>query len=273
MSLEGPPADDQTVLKFIHITDPHLVRRGERVHGLDPGARLEHCIGEINDRHEDAVFCVITGDLVNNGDDDGYSELGRLLEQLRVPTRLLLGNHDHREGFARALADAPRDSQGFVQSALTYPGYRFLFLDTHDEGSKAGRYCARRLDWLNEQLATAADRDVFLFMHHPPFRVGIPNLDRIGLVDVDDFVSTIGRYHNLRHIFFGHAHRPISGHWRKISFSTLFATNHQLALDLTLVEQPRYTHEGPVYGIVLVDAERIVIHSQHLFGDSALGQQ
>lgn len=68
MSSEGPPAGDQTVLKFIHVTDPHLVRRGERVHGLDPGARLERCIGEINDRHEDAEFCVITGDLVHDGD-------------------------------------------------------------------------------------------------------------------------------------------------------------------------------------------------------------
>ncbi len=252
------------MLKFIHVTDTHLVGRGVRVHGLDPGARLERCIAEINERHADAAFCVITGDLVHNGDDDGYGELGRLLGRLRVPTRLLLGNHDRREGFARAFAGAPRDPQGFVQSALTCPGYRFLFLDTHDEGSKAGRYCARRLDWLNEQLATAADRDVFLFMHHPPFRVGIPNLDRIGLVDVDDFVSTIDRYRNLRHIFFGHAHRPISGHWRRISFSTIFATNHQLALDLTLTERPRYTPDGPVYGIVLVDTERVVIHSQHL---------
>ena len=251
------------MLKFIHVTDPHLVGRGGCVHGLDPGARLERCIREINDRHEDAMFCVITGDLVHMRDDDGYRELRRLLKRLRVPARLLLGNHDHREGFARALADAPRDSQGFVQSALTCPGYRFLFLDTHDEGSRAGRYCARRLDWLNEQLATAADRDVFLFMHHPPFPVGIPSLDRIGLVDVDDFVSTIDRYRNVRHVFFGHAHRPISGHWRKISFSTLFATNHQVALDFTSGGKPRYTHEGPVYGIVLVDAERVVVHSQH----------
>ena len=255
------------MLKFIHVTDPHLVGRGERVHGLDPAARLERCIREINDRHEDASFCVITGDLVHKRDDDGYRKLRRLLERLRVPARLLLGNHDHREGFARALPDAPRDSQGFVQSALTRSGYRFLFLDTHDEGSRAGRYCTRRLDWLNEQLATAADRDVFLFMHHPPFPVGIPSLDRIGLVDVDDFVSTIDRYRNVRHVFFGHAHRPISGHWRKISFSTLFAVNHQVALDFTWGGKPRYTHEGPVYGIVLVDAERVVVHSQHLSGE------
>ena len=251
------------MLKFIHVTDPHLVGRGGRVHGLDPGARLERCIREISDRHHDASFCVITGDLVHRRDEDGYLELRRLLERLPVPVRLLLGNHDHREGFARALADAPHDSQGFVQSALACSGYRFLFLDTHDEMSKAGRYCARRLHWLNEQLATAADRGVFLFMHHPPFPVGIPSLDRIGLVDADDFVATIDRHDNVRHVFFGHAHRPISGHWRKISFSTLFATSHQLALDFTPGEEPRYTHEGPVYGIVLIDAERVVIHTQH----------
>ena len=71
----------------------------------------------------------------------------------------------------------------------------------------------------------------------------------------------------MRHVFFGHAHRPISGRWRKISFSTLFATNHQVALDFTSGGKPLYTHEGPVYGIVLVDAERVVVHSQHLSGE------
>ena len=273
MSSASAPAGDRAVLKFIHVTDPHLVGRGGRVHGLDPGARLERCIDEINDHHEDAAFCVITGDLAHNGDDGGYGELARLLGRLRVPARLLVGNHDRREGFARALAGAPRDAHGFVQSALNHPGCRFLFLDTHDEGSKAGRYCGWRIDWLNEQLATAGDRDVFLFMHHPPFAVGIPGLDRIGLLDVDDFVSTIDRHHNVRHIFFGHAHRPISGHWRRISFSTLFATNHQLALNLAPVERPRYTHEGPAYGIVLLDADRVVVHTRDLSGDRPVNSQ
>src|SRR5256885_8190549 len=45
--------------------------------------------------------------------------------------------------------------------------------------------------------------------------------------------STLFPYTTLfRSLSFGHIHRPISGSWRGIPFSTLRGTNHQVALHL-----------------------------------------
>ena len=49
-------------MKFIHLTDTHLVAPGRELHGLDPARRLETCAARIAARHADAAFCVLTGD-------------------------------------------------------------------------------------------------------------------------------------------------------------------------------------------------------------------
>ena len=42
----------------------------------------------------DVVLC--TGDLVNDGTDEQYAHLRRLLEPIEAPIRLVCGNHDDR---------------------------------------------------------------------------------------------------------------------------------------------------------------------------------
>ncbi|RWK41303.1 MAG: phosphodiesterase, partial [Mesorhizobium sp.] len=70
------------------------------------------------------------------------------LRDLRVPTRLLLGNHDSRESFVRAFPDEARDSDGFVQSVHESSAGRLIFLDTLVEGYGHGSLSDGRLEWL-----------------------------------------------------------------------------------------------------------------------------
>ena len=46
-----------------------------------------------------------------------------------------------------------------------------------------GARCERRAAWLAQQLRQAGDEPVHLYIHHPPFPVGIPAMDRIALRD------------------------------------------------------------------------------------------
>ena len=59
-------------MKFIQITDLHLVPKGEMLHGLDPYDRLKECINDINHSHKDAEVCVITGDLAHGANQQAY---------------------------------------------------------------------------------------------------------------------------------------------------------------------------------------------------------
>jgi hypothetical protein len=123
-----------------------------------------------------------------------------------------------------------------------------------------GVLCAKRARWLSDRLAED-DRPVLLFMHHPAFVLGIPAMDRIAILETGPFQAALdGNGHRIKHLFFGHIHRPIFGTWRGIAFSTLRGTNHQVALRLDVTAKVPGSHEPPQYAVVLLDAESVTVH-------------
>ena len=249
-------------MKFIHLTDPHLVEPGLRLFGLDPLARLDAAVTDINIHHADAEVAVITGDLTHWGEASAYAGLRRTLDRLLIPYVPMIGNHDDRAALREAFPNAPVDSQGFIQGHRDSKAGRMVFLDTHQPGTHAGWYCEDRQQWLFRQLG-AATGPVFLFMHHPPFDVGLAPMDRLGIVQRDAVAEIIRPFRTrVRHLFFGHVHRPISGSWMGIPFSTLRGTSHQVCLDWTATgDSIPGSHEPPAYAIVLAGADTVVVHT------------
>ncbi len=257
-------------MKLIQVSDTHFVPPGRRLLGLDPRARLEACIADINRNHGDAALCLFTGDLVDSGSPEAYQELGKVLAGLEPPFRLLIGNHDDRGNFLATFPEAPSDDNGFVQSVVRGAAGDLILLDTHEPGTAAGRYCARRCAWLRARLEDSEDRPVYLFMHHPPFDIGVPSLDRIRLLEPEGFADAVAGADNVKHIFFGHVHRPVSGSWRGVPFSALRSTVHQVPFD-TVTEHPvPYSHDAPAYGVILLEADRVVVHHHDFLNDKAL---
>lgn len=255
--------------KFIHLTDTHLIEPGALLYGQDPCARLQAAVRSINAEHADAQFCLITGDLAHWGQAEAYAALQGVLAALTVPVHLMLGNHDDRLRFQAQFPAVPRDEAGFVQYALPLRGGRLLVLDTNEPGVSHGVFCARRLAWLSAQLAQSGEAPVWLAMHHPPFDVGLPSMDAIGLRDAAAFDAVVAPHrHRLRHLFFGHVHRPLSGSWRGLPFSTVRATNHQVALDFRDDGRIPGSFEPPAYAVVLADEGLTLVHN-HDFLDAS----
>lgn len=246
-------------MKFIQVTDTHLVMRGQRLYGLDPFARLQACIADIQAHHSDAECCVFTGDLAHHGDVPAYEALRDALQELTMPWYLLLGNHDSREAFSSVFPDGPNDGNGFVQTAIRNTAGTFIFLDTLQPGTHGGHYCELRRQWLRATLDKARNRPVYLFMHHPPFEIGIPCLDRIALQQPEQFAELLDD-HDIRHLFFGHVHRPVCGSWRGIPFSTMRGLNHQVPFDLQTVDRVPKSHEPPAYAVVFLSGDQTTVH-------------
>ncbi len=247
-------------MKLVHITDTHLVEPGKSLYQTDPYERLAQCIDDVAAHHADAAFCVLTGDLAHKGELSAYQGLAKQLSRLAMPTYPLLGNHDLRAPFRQAFPDAPRDPGGFVQAVERRPEGDFIFLDTLDEGVNGGKYCEARSAWLRERLDEAGDRPVYLFMHHPPFSIRIPCVDRIALSEPDRFAAILEGRRNIRHLFYGHVHRPVCGSWRGIPVSTMRGLNHQVPFDLHTVSPVPKSHEPPAYAVVFVDPDQVTVH-------------
>lgn len=247
-------------MKFIHITDTHLVTPDTRLHGLDPADRFSHCVDDIRRHHGDAECCVITGDLADRGEDSAYRFLAEQISRLDMECHLILGNHDHRENYLRCFTQAKVDDHGFVQYTVQTPAGVFIVIDTVEYNTHGGIYCEQRREWLQATLAKHRHEPVYLFMHHPPFDLNFPCIDIIGLAEQQAFTEIVRPYPNIRHLFFGHAHRPISGNWLGISFSSLRGTNHQVDLDFNS-EKIHYNSDPPEYSIVFIEDDRVVVHT------------
>lgn len=256
-------------VKFIHLTDTHLVPPGRALYGTDPLWRLQHAVASIQAEHADAAFLIVTGDLTHWGEVEAYGALREVLAPLPMRVHLLIGNHDHRVRFLQVFADDTQvDADGFVQYAFEAGGVRHVALDSHEPSVSWGVFCERRARWLADELARGDTRQpVHLYIHHPPFGVGMAAMDRIALRDSGPLREAIAPHRaRIRHLFFGHLHRPMAGSWWGIPVSTLRGTNHQVALHLGESERVPGSQEPPQYAVVLADAEQTLVHL-HDFAD------
>ena len=78
-------------MKFIHVTDLHLVAESEMLWGLKPIETLDACLADIAMHHSDAAFVAITGDLAERGEVVAYELLKQRLSQLNLAVLLMLG--------------------------------------------------------------------------------------------------------------------------------------------------------------------------------------
>jgi 3',5'-cyclic AMP phosphodiesterase CpdA len=259
-------------MKLIHVSDVHLTRPGNSLYGTDPAERLHACVASINRDHSDADLCVITGDLAHDGEPEAYQALDAILQMLSIPVQLLIGNHDRRD---HVIAQFPRlafDEHGFVQTSRKTPVGTCIFMDTVQAGVHAGVYCEQRQQWLAQRLEMAAGDDVFLFMHHAPLPTGMASMTALGIAAADAAAlkHLITAYGRVRHLFFGHYHRPMHGTWAGVGFSCIRGLNHQIALPVHGDETLRFNHEPPSYAIVLIENDTLVIHHHDFMDPSAV---
>ncbi|MBB4388540.1 3',5'-cyclic AMP phosphodiesterase CpdA [Rhizobium leguminosarum] len=246
-------------MKLIHLTDLHLVPPGAMLFGFDPADRLRETINRINRDHADAELCVVTGDLTDEGDAAAYDLLRDVLQELRVPTRLLLGNHDHRGHFLKAFPDEPCDENGFVQSVHESSAGRLIFLDTLVEGFGHGSLTDGRLEWLLARLAEVQASPVYLFAHHQLQPIGLPHFEPWNTENWRQIMQAIVAAGNVRHIFHGHVHVDVGGSWRGIPFSASRGVAHQIIPHFTRRDAD-FVEDAPAFDVALIDDDGVLVH-------------
>jgi 3',5'-cyclic AMP phosphodiesterase CpdA len=255
-------------MKFIQITDIHIQPPGQFLFEIDTVERLQACLQDVLKDHADAAFVTITGDLSHRGDVASYERLRDALAGYPLPVHMTLGNHDNRDNFRQVFPAAALSPGGFVQSAIEGTDARVLLLDSldHREGIDSGVLCQRRLDWLAAQLAHDDARPVLIGLHHPPFPIGFDGgVDVISLIEPERLWAVLAPYREkVRHLFFGHVHRPTAGNWHGIPISTAFGTTYQAGLNIG--HPGNKARKGPAeYSIFLVQPDGDVVVHFHDF--------
>lgn len=156
------------VFRFAVASDVH-VKDASEPRNADRFAKLFQTAYRYADAHPtyqalDAVL--LAGDIVNNGADEEYDELNRVVrENLRDGTQFItiMGNHEFRvgghEGYMRNMQDT-------LDKHIVVKGFHIIGLSPDPDGTK---HTLKQVYWLHEQLQEAKEDDpekpIFTMQH------------------------------------------------------------------------------------------------------------
>jgi Icc protein len=237
-------------LKILHITDLHLHADPAReLYGVrtDQSFRavVERALGDQKWR-PDAVL--VTGDIVEDCSREGYQRFRSILEPLGVPVLCLPGNHDDPARMTQQLNDG---AFSFC-SSRDLGVWRFVLLNSHIHGEESGELSDTEFQRLEQALANAGDRFVFVAVHHQPVPVGSAWLDDYGLRNGDELLAMLKRHGNARAIIWGHVHQAID---RRHAHLRMLCTPSTCAQFTPLTEECVMDTRPPAFRRLTLDAD------------------
>ena len=257
------------MLKFIVISDLHIVPDGKLSHSIDTTARLQMAVEHINELHSDAAFCIAAGDLTDRGEIEAYQRLRPLLSKIQIPLFVTLGNHDKRENFLSVFNDTQTASTGFVDFCIDREDHRVLVMDSLDSGRDAGLLVSSQINWLRDKLDEASNKSVILVVHHNIVDLQI-STDSIRLDENRSLADTLQLHSDVRHVISGHVHLGSSGVYRGIPFTTFAGCHYNIAPWLYDKNRRAPRLEGPgQYAIVWSGKESTIVLQEDFFNRHA----
>lgn len=176
-------------VKFGVIADMHM---GMAVEGIEDEFKmtvssvdlLRSAVNEFN-KIPDLDFVVAAGDLTLDAEPWNLEILKTVMDELRVPYYVVLGNHDLSPVPKPRKFPGPPPARGVTRSAFVWafqghgykgpefwwsldpiPGLHIIGLDTNVPGTWAGHVVGAQVKWLDQDLYSNRDKLTIVFSHH-----------------------------------------------------------------------------------------------------------
>ncbi|MET7395870.1 phosphodiesterase [Dactylosporangium sp. NPDC005572] len=236
-----------------HLSDPHITTGPL---SAAPAEGLYAALTRVLALEPRPDCVVITGDLADRGRLEEYAVLRRLLDGFPLPVHLVTGNHDAREPLLRTLRLTT------TTYAADHPGFSVVALDSLDPGlADGGRLGDEQLAWLDGVLAERAGTPVFVALHHPPIRVGIPGMDEIRLVDGPRLAAVVARHPQVTRVLAGHLHRPVTAGFAGTTLTVAPSTYRQVELGMRAGRPVGFVAEPAAFLLHWLDGADCVTHT------------
>lgn len=251
------------------ISDLHATVPGGTIYdGYRPEAAVAATLARLGGLVPRPDLVLITGDLTETGAPEEYASLRRVLAGCDLPMVAIPGNHDRRAAFLDGLAGTgvTVGAPPWLNLVIDLGGLRLIALDSlGPEGEDWGEICAGRLDWLAARLAEAPDRPTVIFMHHPPFDIGIDFMDAIACRGGAGLAALVARHPQVLRLSCGHVHRAVEVRFGGNSAGTCPSVASMVPLDLAPGAPPRLLPQAPGFQLhVWSEAGGLVTHTEYL---------
>ena len=193
------------VASDVHVMDASNPRNAERFAQL---FRTAYRYADAHASYKSLDAVLLAGDIVNNGADEEYAELNRVVrENLRDGTQFItvMGNHEFRVGGHEGYL---RNMGGTLDKHVVVKGFHIIGMSPK-EGTK---HSLRQLFWLHEQLRQARQDDpekpIFTMQHGHIWNTVY--VSRSWFTRTSVFLNAIYAQYPQVINFSGHSHGPVN---------------------------------------------------------------
>jgi len=244
-------------------------------------AFIEDTVERINELDPQPTFTLILGDFVDDQGEAGhFQKMEELVQPLKTPVLLAVGNHESRYKANFTPAYNMSDLDNFFASQKRVNGmakilYSFDLGQWHfvvwPDPLRKNFWMTHPhyFDWLEHDLEANKDRPV-IFMHHVPIHpIGIDPLTTYveSATVKKTLVDILAKHGNVKYVFSGHVHIPL-----KASLKTAVSFRGMQMINLPAAGfRPRAFGEsdffgGPEQGVCVIDIkeEEAEVYFQHV---------
>lgn len=258
-------------MRIAQITDIHMIAGPPEPGGYDPGAALAAVLEALAPLRPDILL--LTGDIAANGRPAEYARVRDAVAALGVPALAVPGNHDVGTAFRDGLASATiRIGEGPGLWLEADGPVRLIGLDTlAPDGAAAGVLGEAQLAWVADRLALDDPRPILVFMHHPPFSVGLA-MDWTRVAEGNQLGALVMAHPRVLGVTCGHLHRAARLAWAGTIGGVSPSVAWEIPLDMPTDAVPVLVPSDPAFQLHVLHPELgLVTHSQTVTIDGATG--
>lgn len=195
--------DDQSSLRVLQITDPHLMADpAGALLGVNTRDSLDAVIAQVLRQHGQPDLILATGDLAQDASEEAYRLFGEKLEAFDCASAWIAGNHDDSPLLTRISGELGSSSRHIKMG-----GWQFVLLDSSVPGKVYGELPDSELAFLEKALAQNPDLPALVALHHHPVDIDARWMSNIGLHNKEEFWSLVDRFPQVRTVLWGHIHQ------------------------------------------------------------------
>lgn len=246
------------VLKFVHITDSHLLNQSEETfHRLNTKESLERVLSNSQTLYPDIDFFLFTGDISQTGTEESYALFKSVIQDYDLPFYCVPGNHDTPKLLQHVIPNCPDNSINVIQLGQ----FSLVLLNSWVEDKHHGMITQRCLQQLDDHLQNSGDQFNIIAIHHPPVLINSQWLDDLGLHNQTEFLQVINKYSQKTLLICGHVHQEVDQQLEKLRLLATPSTCHQYKV--TSKYMHRIEKPSPAYRFIKLSATKNIDTQVH----------
>ena len=215
-------------IRLLQLTDCHILRDAQaELRGVNTRQSFERVLGAARKVAAPWDLVLATGDLSQDESAESYAYLAESLNQLDRPIAWVPGNHDDPETMRHAFTADNILPDKHIQIG----NWQIVLLDSSIPGEVYGRVSESQLHFMHDALQVTPQPHALVCLHHPAIPCGSAWLDKISLLDAEQFRDAVCQHAHVRGVLWGHVHQEAHFHRDDIDWMSTPSTCIQFKPD------------------------------------------